>query len=208
MGNPAGVPPPPTPLPLGSELEIWKKNVDVQMHFNEIEMKVRNFLVTVILATIGAAGFSLQQHVTLLAFGGVTILPLFLLFLGAWLAIYMLYMVDRHWYHRLLRGAVEANAQIESRYGTGTPGLSLGLKISQLSPMKIKKRSFIALMVSIGVITETRTASDGSLELPSDGKLQLLYRLPMLVMLLAAFGSLVGGVFIENEWWPAALWAN
>ena len=35
-------------------LEVWKQCVDVQMHFNDMEMKIRSLAVTVITAISGA----------------------------------------------------------------------------------------------------------------------------------------------------------
>jgi hypothetical protein len=42
-------------------LEVWKKTIDVQQHFNTIEMQIRNFAITVLTATIGAAGVVFNQ---------------------------------------------------------------------------------------------------------------------------------------------------
>ena len=40
-------------------VEVWKKIVDVQQHFNDLEMKVRNFGLLVVSAFISAVGVSL-----------------------------------------------------------------------------------------------------------------------------------------------------
>lgn len=181
-------------------VEVWKKNVDVQMHFNEIEMKVRNFLVTVLLATIGASGYILHQDVVLARIGSLSVSPLFCVFLGSWLAMYILYVVDRHWYHRLLRGAVDAARLIEDKYAAAIPGLGLGQAISRASPLNISQSKFISLLVQLKIVTEVR---DGGIT--SDGKIQLLYRLPMALMLIAALGSLVGGVYVDGIWWIVKL---
>ena len=36
-------------------LEAWKVTVEVQMHFNELEMKVRSFAITVLAAFLAAS---------------------------------------------------------------------------------------------------------------------------------------------------------
>ena len=46
-------------LKLKLNVEVWKKIVDVQQHFNDLEMKVRNFGLLVVSAFISAVGVSL-----------------------------------------------------------------------------------------------------------------------------------------------------
>jgi hypothetical protein len=84
-------------------VEIWKKIIDVQQHFNEIEIKIRDFAVTLALAVLGAAGFAAKEHVEVIwpvALGGVV-------------GMFALWFMDRHWYHRLLYGSVIQGMKIE-----------------------------------------------------------------------------------------------
>ena len=46
-------------------LKIWEKTLDVQMHFNDIEMKIRNLFITVLLALVGAVGWVLDKKYSL-----------------------------------------------------------------------------------------------------------------------------------------------
>jgi hypothetical protein len=46
-------------------LDAWKAIVEVQMHFNDMLMRVRNLGITLILAVFGAAAFSLQYELYL-----------------------------------------------------------------------------------------------------------------------------------------------
>lgn len=50
-----------------NRIEIWKTIIDVQKHFNELEMRIRNVAVTVLAAFLAAAGFTMKEniHVTL-----------------------------------------------------------------------------------------------------------------------------------------------
>ncbi|QPL55300.1 hypothetical protein [Vibrio navarrensis] len=43
-------------------VEVWKKIVDVQQHFNDLEMKVRNFGLLIVSAFISAIGVSLKSQ--------------------------------------------------------------------------------------------------------------------------------------------------
>src|SRR5438034_8022495 len=46
-------------------LEIWKKTVDVQQHFNDLELKIRNLAVTVLGAILSGAALSLEKNMTI-----------------------------------------------------------------------------------------------------------------------------------------------
>ncbi|MBU4557418.1 MAG: hypothetical protein KJ747_11165 [Actinobacteria bacterium] len=136
-------------------LEAWKKTVDVQQHFNTIEMQIRNLAVTVLTAAIAAAAlvWSQTQSASFEAAKASRIAPSAdafkvlsvgvssadVIILGALLAWISFYFVDRHWYHRLLKASVMKGAKIEAFVATTEYGDLLGLTgdISKGSPFKI-----------------------------------------------------------------------
>ena len=120
------------------ELEAWKVTVQVQQHFNDIELKIRNFALTLVVAVLGAAGFALREQAEVGLWGRTTSLATVLLLAGliGWGAFYF---VDRIWYHRLLLGAVTHGRSIEQRLVTDVPGIRLTEAISEASPHKIGK---------------------------------------------------------------------
>jgi len=65
----------------------------------------------------------LRISVTLLVV--VALIPVSMLF----------YFLDRHWYHRLLQGAVVQGTKIEQMYAKKLPEIQLGLEISKTSPV-------------------------------------------------------------------------
>jgi len=112
-------------------LEAWKTAIDVQKHFNTIEMQIRSIAITVLTTSIGAAAVTYSQAqetareaikagVPVPATGVITIfgvdLPaagvIILAGMFAWLAFYFM---DRWWYHRLLQGAVAHAEHIEEK---------------------------------------------------------------------------------------------
>ena len=124
-------------LPAGLDkkdlLEMWKKCVDVQMHFNGIELQIRNYAVTLLVAVIGAAAYALKEHLDVKIFGhtfsmAVAILPAGIL---GW---YAFYFMDRHWYHRMLLGSVYHTTKIEKAVG---PELQLSVAIGKESPIPV-----------------------------------------------------------------------
>jgi hypothetical protein len=83
-------------------LEVWKQTVAVQMHFNDIAMRIRSFALTVIAAILTASGLA-QGH------GNAWVLSVPVLIWPAF------YLMDRYWYHPLLMGAVYHGGAIERR---------------------------------------------------------------------------------------------
>ena len=43
-------------------LETWKKTVDVQKHFNDLQLRVRNYSIVLIGAMIAAIGFTFKLN--------------------------------------------------------------------------------------------------------------------------------------------------
>jgi hypothetical protein len=113
-------------------IEIWKKCVDVHQHFNDLEMRIRNFALTVVGALIAAVSFTYQQGLQTHLFG--TTVPAGLgLVAAAFFAWVGFFLMDRWWYHILLKGAVMHSAKIEKRYASSIPGIDLGTTISEAS---------------------------------------------------------------------------
>jgi len=81
-------------------INIWKKTIDVQQHFNDIELRIRNIALTTFTFIIGGIGYLEKEYKffdtgnfdipysSLLAYAGIIIMSAFL------------YM-DRAWYHNL-----------------------------------------------------------------------------------------------------------
>ena len=122
---------------LAITVDVWKYIVSVQMHFNDMEMRIRNLYFTILAAALGLLGvvqgkrvhislINLQISVTLLVVFAV--IPVSMLF----------YFMDRHWYHRLLQGAVMQCIEIEKKYAEQLPEIQLGSQISKASPVEFR----------------------------------------------------------------------
>lgn len=108
------------------QVEAWKKIVDVQQHFNDMGMRVRNFAITLLAALVTAAGVALREHLGTLAFF------LAMAALVSWLAFALL---DIFVYHRLLRGAVQQGKAAEDVLGSHIAFIGLTHAISAASPV-------------------------------------------------------------------------
>ena len=93
----------------------WKSVVEVQMHFNDMLMRVRNLALTLLLAVFGAATLSLQYDIYVESFGYNTHIATMLLLAGlaGWIGVGLF---DWGYYHRLLIGAVRKSTEIEDAY--------------------------------------------------------------------------------------------
>ena len=109
-------------------LDIWKKVVDVQQHFNEIELKIRNFAVTIYTFFLGGIGYCVYNEIK------ISDRPVasFLAFVGA-IAIFAFFYMDKYWYHQFLKGASKTAGQIENKWIKVLPELKLSTKISDES---------------------------------------------------------------------------
>lgn len=116
------------------ELEAWKATIDVQKHFNDLAMRVRGLAITVLGAFLAAAGYGLSKPTSIAIAGSVAPLSGVILASGfvVWVAFYVM---DRMWYHRLLKAAVKHGRGIEDRLKLKIPSVSLTTTIDEESPL-------------------------------------------------------------------------
>jgi len=141
-----------TTVNLQLAIDVWKTAIQVQQHFNTIEMQIRNIAITVVTTTLGAAVLTSNQTLNAIAAASKADKPLasiysvtilgksfssasLIIFAGlvAWGAFYFM---DRFWYHRLLQGSVDHAQYIENQLKNSFPYLSLSGSIKQTSPFK------------------------------------------------------------------------
>ena len=104
----------------------------MQQHFNDLEMRIRNFALTVVGALLAAVSFTYQQGLETNIAG--LRFPAGLGFVAAAVFAWTgFFFMDRFWYHILLRGAVEHAAKIETEFSEKIPGIGLGKSISDAS---------------------------------------------------------------------------
>jgi len=180
-------------------IEVWKTIVSVQQHFNDIEMRIRSIFVTVLLALFASIGFLFEKNLSLevwfIKIRFTTLIPL----IGI-LGTYLFYFMDRHWYHRLLLGSVLHGIEIEEKYKTELPELSLSDAIGKESPYQ--PRSVMWLIARI-VVREERFRNTGKLH--SDGKIEVFYKSMMwLLFLTFVVLAAIGGITVDRQpqWLP------
>jgi hypothetical protein len=125
----------PPPLAAG-QIEIWKKIVDVQQHFNDLELRVRNFALILTGAFLGLGGYAIKDGGTVYFFG-IEVSLAGLVVLAAILPLAAFYFMDRFWYHRLLDGSVAAGIEAEKAIKDLGYKVDLGSKIKEISPFTV-----------------------------------------------------------------------
>lgn len=98
------------------QVEIWKKAVETQMHFNEMSVKSRQLGLSFVVAALGIAVVLLSRTEDLqiaVALIGYEIHPSGLIVLLAALGTYAVKRLDLGVYHKMLRGAVAFGEDLE-----------------------------------------------------------------------------------------------
>jgi hypothetical protein len=114
-------------------LEVWKKTVDVQQHFNDLELRIRNFAITVLGAVLSAAILTLKDDIRFSIFGKSAPIAAILVLI-AFITWFAFYFMDRFWYHRLLLGAVKHGKTVEDHLKGQIPIICLAGTIGNESP--------------------------------------------------------------------------
>ncbi|MDB5584495.1 MAG: hypothetical protein JWR80_9671 [Bradyrhizobium sp.] len=127
---------PDLPPTAAGQIEIWKKIVDVQQHFNDLELRIRNFALAVTGAFLGLGGYAIKDGgVMTLVHHEVSIAGLVVF--CAIFPLFAFYFMDRLWYHRLLDGSVKAGIDAESALKALGFQVDLGTQVSIASPFKL-----------------------------------------------------------------------
>jgi len=110
--------------------------ITVQQHFNDIELRIRNYALTLLLAVLAGAGLAIREHESVHVLGKDLSLATVILFAGliAWL---LFYFMDAGWYHRLLVGSVAHAIELEKDLANYVPGIGLSQRIGKESPLKL-----------------------------------------------------------------------
>lgn len=114
-------------------IDVWKKVVDVQQHFNDIELRIRNYALTLFTATAAGIGLLERDKIEFVFWGWVVPASAILSLVGL-LVLCAFWYMDRLWYHKLLQGAVNQGRFIEDKYADELPEIGLTNAIGKESP--------------------------------------------------------------------------
>lgn len=160
-------------------VDMWKKAVDVQQHFNDIAWRIRGLALTVATFSIGAAGVAAKDGAKVGWFSlGTLVLAVGLIL---W---YAFYFVDRVWYHPLLKAAVEHGTLIESEIKKHLPSAGMTETITKGSQQDVGK--------IVGLITRKST-------MQSKDKLVWFYTVGAAAFVISAVALQTGTALSEPQ---------
>ena len=108
----------------------------MQQHFNDLELRIRNFALIVTGAFLGLGGYAIKDGGIINAFG-LEVSIVGLVVFSAIFPLFAFYFMDRLWYHRLLDGSVKAGVEAELALKHLGYKVDLGSKISEYSPFTL-----------------------------------------------------------------------
>jgi hypothetical protein len=128
------------------QIETWEKVVDVQMHFNDLCLRIRSFAISILGVLLGssAIAYRFAGFVEVCNFKFHTSAIFISISIIVWLSFYFM---DRFWYHELLRGAVHHGRAIEDDLEKYIPNISLAKAIRKTSHESLKMNAAKKLSV-------------------------------------------------------------
>jgi len=175
--------------------DVWKTIVDVQMHFNDISLRIRGLFITLVLALCAAIGFLAEKDLKV-TIGEITIHYATLIPIAGMVGTLLFYFMDRYWYHRLLVGSVMQGIFIENKYRFQMPEIGLTAAIGERSPIKLRRR-FTKWLADL-VVTDEAYRKNGKVH--STGKIELFYKPVVYLFLIVFLGMTIErGVLFRNS---------
>jgi hypothetical protein len=114
------------------QFRAWEKTVDVQMHFNDLCLRLRSYAISILGVLLGATALAYRYAglVEIFGFELHTSAIFLAVSIIVWLAFYLM---DRFWYHELLRGAVKHGSLLEASLQETVPNIGLANSIREAS---------------------------------------------------------------------------
>jgi len=159
----------------GLMVEVWKQAIEVQQHFNDICWRIRSLALTGLTLSLSAAGYVFVQLKDSDRFSPNRSAALVCIF-GAILWGCFWYL-DRAWYHRLLRGAVEYAQKIESDSELNKINVRLATYISAISRHEPPERN---------TDIDSRCNAQEK-HMKAGDRLNIFYGIVFVILLVAAF---------------------
>lgn len=136
-------------------LEEWKIVVQTQMHFNEMIMKIRAGIISVVYAVFGAGAYALQFPELWTEYSGIKFHASFgLVGVGIFILIGIFYL-DYRYYYRMLLGATKRADEIANEFANfkGRKYFSLSLDIREsISKKKGASKLFVKLFYVLPMV--------------------------------------------------------
>jgi Kef-type K+ transport system membrane component KefB len=133
------------------QLEVWEKVIDVQMHFNDLCLRIRSFAISILGVFLGSAAIAYRYAGDVEFFGHKfhTSAIFIAISIVVWFSFYLM---DRFWYHELLKGAVHHGILLEESLKDKIPKIGLAHSIREQSHLSLKMNAAKKLNLFYGLI--------------------------------------------------------
>lgn len=118
-------------------LEIWKGSIGVQMHFNQLIMRNRMTIASIIFAAFGAALALSRWRETIIEIKEIPLYMSDVIIFVAAVALFSYFWIDTRYYFKLLTGAVRFTEKMDKKYK------NLGLTSSITNSIKHKEARIV-----------------------------------------------------------------
>ena len=133
--------------------EAWKQVIAVQMHFNDVCLRIRSFGVAAMGVILAASGISNNQ-MTIYSLSGAKLSSVQVSLLAALVIWVACFFADRFWYHQLLLAAVKHGQKLEEKLSKRISGVSLTSSIADSFPRRkaANSNSMFYFVVAIALL--------------------------------------------------------
>lgn len=170
-------------------LDYWKQTSNVQQHFNDVSMKLRNFAVVVFSGFLTGVGLAIHKNISINLLG-VDISAGVLFALAGMIATQLIHFMDTYWYHVFLKGAVKTSASIELEIKRILDVTELSEGISSSSQAVCVASLFGKLHLPIGWQSWLKYLCMSSVEVDSTKRHKIFYRWLLAIFILTGVGSI------------------
>ena len=179
-------------------LTAWERIVEVQMHFNDLGLRIRNLYITVMLGLIVSIGWLLEKGYKLDLIYDVKLgYSTFAILMGM-VIVELFRLKDLYWYHQLLRGSVLEGGQIEAALRELGIGVQLGTSITEASHAPLHKAKVGILVYKMLFLYSGNKDTPHSMK--SEHRLRVFYGLPMRVLQFGLISLILfGGIEIHQR---------
>ena len=134
-----------------NSIAVWEKTVDVQMHFNDLCMRLRSFAISILGVLIGASALSFK-YAGSIALGSYVVSTSSAFLLLAMIIWGAFFLMDRYWYHELLKGSVAHGMFVETELEGKIPDIKLAHTIRDSSHSSLSMKAAKKLNLFYGSI--------------------------------------------------------
>jgi len=134
-------------------LKIWKEGISVQMHFNQMIMRNRITITSVIYVAFSAALATFRWQKTVIEIRGIPLYLSDIIVFVAAIVLFSYFLIDTKYYLKLLIGSVNFTEKMDMKYkNLGLTTLITGAISHEEAKSVLKSYYFIIIVIALAII--------------------------------------------------------